>query len=147
MTFTTVTSTSSINWAVHSRPSAIECAPVRTNSGSASAPGAAAPGCASGAGNERRLAVQETYTDHQLAPGRHARLIAGLTATVAGHPLREKPARQLMVAPRRCGGRATRWRSITRRAPGSRTRWVWTPGRAAGAAPADPHRRPDAPTP
>lgn len=55
--------------------------------------------------NERRLAVQETWTDHQLALGRHAQVIADLSATVARHPLREQPVRQLMLALYRSGRR------------------------------------------
>ncbi|WP_328911851.1 MULTISPECIES: AfsR/SARP family transcriptional regulator [unclassified Streptomyces] len=55
--------------------------------------------------DERRLAVQETWTDHQLALGRHTRVVAGLSATVAAHPLREKPVGQLMLALHR-GGRS-----------------------------------------
>lgn len=55
--------------------------------------------------NERRLAVQETWTDHQLALGRHAQVVADLSATVARHPLREKPVRQLMLALYRSGRR------------------------------------------
>lgn len=53
--------------------------------------------------NERRLAVQGTHTEHQLALGRHAQVIADLSATVAEHPLREQPVRQLMLALHRCG--------------------------------------------
>lgn len=54
--------------------------------------------------NERRLAVQETYTDHQLALGRHTEVVASLSAIVAENPLREKPVSQLMLALHR-GGR------------------------------------------
>ncbi|MBD0736087.1 hypothetical protein BGM09_23500 [Streptomyces sp. CBMA29] len=54
--------------------------------------------------NERRLAVQETYTDHQLALGRHTEVVASLSAIVAEYPLREKPVSQLMLALHR-GGR------------------------------------------
>ncbi|WP_433894036.1 AfsR/SARP family transcriptional regulator [Streptomyces sp. CA-111067] len=53
--------------------------------------------------DERRLAVRETYTDHQLALGRHPQVIAGLSALVAEHPLRERPACQLMLALYRAG--------------------------------------------
>lgn len=53
--------------------------------------------------DERRLAVQEAYTEHQLALGRHAEVIAPLSALVAAHPLREKPVSQLMLALHRSG--------------------------------------------
>lgn len=53
--------------------------------------------------NERRLAVQETYTEHQLALGRHTEVVAALSAIVAEHPLREKPVSQLMLALHRSG--------------------------------------------
>lgn len=53
--------------------------------------------------NERRLAVQETYTEHLLNLGRHTEVVAALSALVAAHPLREKPVSQLMLALHRSG--------------------------------------------
>jgi DNA-binding SARP family transcriptional activator len=56
--------------------------------------------------NERRYVVSEMYYDHQLALGRHREIAAELSGFTGDHPLREKPAGQLMVALYRCGRQA-----------------------------------------
>src|SRR5216683_2979012 len=56
--------------------------------------------------DERRTSVSEAYYDHQLALGRHRETLGELSALVADHPLREKPAGQLMLALYRCGRQA-----------------------------------------
>lgn len=61
---------------------------------------------ASAVWNERRLAAWEAYAGHALALGRHADLVAELTALVADHPLREGAVAQLMLALYRCGRQA-----------------------------------------
>ncbi|MGH3345219.1 MAG: BTAD domain-containing putative transcriptional regulator [Carbonactinosporaceae bacterium] len=53
--------------------------------------------------DERRLSVQEECTELELDLGRHAGLIAELSALVAEHPLRERPVRHLMLAQYRAG--------------------------------------------
>ena len=55
---------------------------------------------------ERRLAVLEQRIDADLALGRHAELVAELTALVAQEPLRERPRAQLMLALYRSGRQA-----------------------------------------
>ncbi len=56
--------------------------------------------------DERRNSVSEAYYDHQLALGRHRETLGELSALVADHPLREKPAGQLMLALYGCGRQA-----------------------------------------
>ncbi|WP_033261308.1 AfsR/SARP family transcriptional regulator [Amycolatopsis vancoresmycina] len=50
-----------------------------------------------------RLAVFEDCVDAELAAGRHAELTGELQAVVTEHPLRERPAAQLMTALHRAG--------------------------------------------
>ena len=56
--------------------------------------------------DERRYAAAEDYYDHQLARGRHREVLGELSALVAQHPLRERPAGQLMIALYRSGRQA-----------------------------------------
>ncbi|MDX6392988.1 MAG: hypothetical protein QOJ73_4051 [Streptosporangiaceae bacterium] len=53
--------------------------------------------------DERRLAAQELYLDHQLALGRHHEFVAELAALAAENPLRGRPTALLMLALHRCG--------------------------------------------
>src|SRR4051794_16016543 len=55
---------------------------------------------------ERRLEGLEDPVDAEPALGRHAEVVAELTALAAGHPLRERPHRQLMLALYRSGRHA-----------------------------------------
>ncbi|MEU4521159.1 BTAD domain-containing putative transcriptional regulator [Amycolatopsis sp. NPDC024027] len=50
-----------------------------------------------------RLAVFEDCVDAELAAGRHGELTGELQAMIAEHPLRERPAAQLMIALHRAG--------------------------------------------
>ena len=50
-----------------------------------------------------RLAVFEDCVDAELTAGRHGELIGELQAMVTAHPLRERPAAQLMIALHRAG--------------------------------------------
>jgi DNA-binding SARP family transcriptional activator len=52
---------------------------------------------------ERRYAAWDVYHDCQLSLGRHREIIAGLSALIADHPLREKQTEQLMLAFYRSG--------------------------------------------
>jgi DNA-binding SARP family transcriptional activator/tetratricopeptide (TPR) repeat protein len=61
---------------------------------------------AAAAWNEQRWAATETCYEHELALGRHREVTAELSALVTEHPLREKPAAQLMLALYRGGRRA-----------------------------------------
>jgi tetratricopeptide (TPR) repeat protein len=56
--------------------------------------------------DERRTAARETFFGYELALGRHAAAVAGLTALVAEEPLREKPVGQLMDSLHWCGRRS-----------------------------------------
>ena len=56
--------------------------------------------------DERRYAATEDYYDHQLARGRHREVLGELSALAAQHPLRERPAGQLMIALYRSGRQA-----------------------------------------
>jgi DNA-binding SARP family transcriptional activator/tetratricopeptide (TPR) repeat protein len=56
--------------------------------------------------DERRLAAVETLADRRLAAGDAAAAVAGLTAAVREHPLRETLCVRLIVALDRCGRRA-----------------------------------------
>ncbi|WP_051467783.1 ATP-binding protein [Actinomadura oligospora] len=56
--------------------------------------------------DELRLTVVEEHVEADLALGRHERLVPELSALVRNHPLRERPAAQLMVALYRSGRRA-----------------------------------------
>ncbi|MEV6449086.1 BTAD domain-containing putative transcriptional regulator [Amycolatopsis sp. NPDC051716] len=51
----------------------------------------------------KRLAVFEDCVDAELAAGRHGELTGELQAMIAEHPLRERPAAQLMIALHRAG--------------------------------------------
>lgn len=53
--------------------------------------------------DEMRLAVEEDRIDALLSLGRHVDAIPALEATVAAHPLRERPHAQLMLALYRAG--------------------------------------------
>jgi DNA-binding SARP family transcriptional activator/tetratricopeptide (TPR) repeat protein len=55
---------------------------------------------------ELRTATQELRAEVGLAAGRHADLVAELTALVHEHPLRERPRELLMLALHRCGRNA-----------------------------------------
>jgi DNA-binding SARP family transcriptional activator len=52
---------------------------------------------------ELRLGALEDRIAADLALGRHAQLVGELEALVSGHPLRERPRGQLMLALHRCG--------------------------------------------
>ncbi|MEV4256488.1 BTAD domain-containing putative transcriptional regulator, partial [Spirillospora sp. NPDC049652] len=56
--------------------------------------------------DELRLTAVEEHAETGLALGRHERLVPELSAFVRSHPLRERPAAQLMVALYRSGRRA-----------------------------------------
>lgn len=55
---------------------------------------------------EERLAVCEELIDLEFALGRHAAILPELTRQASEHPLRERPAAQLMLALYRSGRRA-----------------------------------------
>lgn len=55
---------------------------------------------------ELRLTCLEDRLDADLALGRHAEVVGELEGHVAGHPLRERPRAQLMLALYRCGRQA-----------------------------------------
>ena len=55
---------------------------------------------------ELRLSALEDRIDAELAAGRHHELVAELEPLVAGHPFRERPRAQLMLALYRCGRQA-----------------------------------------
>lgn len=55
---------------------------------------------------ELRLAAIEARFDRGLALGRHGQLVGAIEAHAAGHPLRERPRAQLMLALYRCGRHA-----------------------------------------
>jgi DNA-binding SARP family transcriptional activator/Tfp pilus assembly protein PilF len=68
--------------------------------------GGAVIGAAAAAWEEQRYAAAEAFYDYQLTLGRHGETVAELKAFAAENPLREKPARQLIVALYRCGRQA-----------------------------------------
>ncbi|GAA1951672.1 AfsR/SARP family transcriptional regulator [Kitasatospora viridis] len=53
-----------------------------------------------------RLTAREDLVDSALELGRHAEVVGELAALLAEHPLRERPAAQLMLAQYRCGRQA-----------------------------------------
>jgi DNA-binding SARP family transcriptional activator len=55
---------------------------------------------------EQRLTTMEERFDVSLAAGQHADIATELTDFVAAHPLRERPAGQLMITLYRCGRQA-----------------------------------------
>lgn len=55
---------------------------------------------------ERRLTTREEAFDAALAAGQAAQVVTELTEFVTAHPLRERPAGQLMLALYRCGRQA-----------------------------------------
>ncbi|HWO63146.1 MAG TPA: BTAD domain-containing putative transcriptional regulator, partial [Umezawaea sp.] len=54
----------------------------------------------------RRFAVELQRNDLALAAGRHRELLAGLSASVAAHPMDERVMGQFMLAAYRCGAQA-----------------------------------------
>ena len=59
-----------------------------------------------------RALAAESRAEVGLAAGEHAELLADLEATVAAHPLRDRPRAQLMLALYRCGRQADALRAF-----------------------------------